>query len=677
MTKYFAALLSAGLATSALLSAQTKQVLSPAPEFVPDTTFTGSALAAWQPLGDATWRATNGEIVGTPTSPAGGWLVLNRSYQDLQFFSRVKCDGACTTGLFLRMQKTPTGTTGIFVSLKEGDFSSYRMTLDASGKEVSRDQITNITWGTIRTGAAPAAAAPGGGRGGGGEGRAGGAAADAGGRGGRGAETAPAGRGGGGRNAGPGDFRAGIKLSTPLAELEPPAYGIGKQPDGWDQFQVIYDSNIVRPYLNNTNQMPPSITEESAGYGPVALYVGGTAAVHFKDVSFKDLAVRKIAPERLASRFRMQQLEEFSYAWGAAAADFNKDGNLDATAGPYIYFGPDFTTRREIYLGAVAGGYPANMVTHAFDFTGDGWTDVLATESRPMVLYVNPGNENRRWERHAVLPSVSSETTVMGDVDGDKRPEVVFSSQGTMVFAKYDPANPTAPWALHKVSEPGHGYGHSSGIGDVNGDGRPDILQTAGWWEQPAGGATQGLWRYHPVAFGRWGRSQSAGGAEIHVYDVNGDGRNDVVSALHGHGWGLAWFEQKRDASGAISFERHMIMDNYSTPNAGGVTFSQLHAVATGDVDGDKLPDIITGKRYWSHQDSYFDPDPYGEPVLYWYRLVRNPKAPGGAEFVPELIHNRSGVGSQIVAGDLNKDGLIDIVTSTNRGTFLFFGNKR
>ena len=199
---------------------------------------------------------------------------------------------------------------------------------------------------------------------------------------------------------------AASSCSMPLAELEPPAYGVGKQPDGWDQFQVIYDSNIVRPYLNNTNQMPPSITDDSAGYGPIALYVGGTAPVHFRDVSFKDLAVRRIPPERMASRFRIQQLEEFSYAWGAASADFNKDGNLDVTAGPYIYYGPEFTTRREIYVGAVAGGYPANMVTHAFDFTGDGWTDVLATESRPMVLLCQSGQQNqRRWERHAVLPA--------------------------------------------------------------------------------------------------------------------------------------------------------------------------------------------------------------------------------------------------------------------------------
>ena len=67
------------------------------------------------------------------------------------------------------------------------------------------------------------------------------------------------------------------------------------------------------------------------------------------------------------------------------------------------------------------------------------------------------------------------------------------------------------------------------------------------------------------------------------------------------------------------------------------------------------MPDFIVGKRYWSHLDNYHDPDPYGPPVLYWYRTVRNPKAPGGAEFVPELIHNRSGAGSEIAGGGLER----------------------
>ena len=59
------------------------------------------------------------------------------------------------------------------------------------------------------------------------------------------------------------------------------------------------------------------------------------------------------------------------------------------------------------------------------------------------------------------------------------------------------------------------------------------------------------------------------------------------------------------------------------------------------------------------------------------YRTVRNPKAPGGAEFVPELIHNQSGAGSDVFAVDLNKDGAMDIVTSTRLGTFIFWGKPR
>ncbi len=95
------------------------------------------------------------------------------------------------------------------------------------------------------------------------------------------------------------------------------------------------------------------------------------------------------------------------------------------------------------------------------------------------------------------------------------------------------------------------------------------------------------------------------------------------------------------------------------------------------DLDGDGVLDVITGKRSFSHLESYLDPDPYGPSVIYWYRTVRNPKAEGGAEFVPELIHNRSGVGSHLQAIDLNKDGTTDIITSTNKGTFIFWNKMK
>ena len=161
------------------------------------------------------------------------------------------------------------------------------------------------------------------------------------------------------------------------------------------------------------------------------------------------------------------------------------------------------------------------------------------------------------------------------------------------------------------------------------------------------------------------------------VYDVNGDGLKDVVTVLNAHGWGMAWFEQKRDAQGHISFVKHMIMDDFSTENAGGVAFSEPHGTTFADVDGDGVPDFIVGKRYWAHLDTYLDPDPYGQAVLYVYKTVRDPKAPGGAKFVPELIDNHTGAGSDVLAVDLNKDGAIDLVTATRFGTFIYWGKPK
>lgn len=621
----------------------------PVPDFKPDTTFSGSTLAGWKPMGSAEWKASNGEITGTGKG-SGGWLVSDKSYQDAGFFARFRCSGECRQGILLRAQKTADGMKGIYVSLAAGDLATYSVTLDKEGREVSRTPLPPVA-PFIRVAPTATAAPAAGGRG-------------------AGDRAVTAGRSAAGRGG------RSMTLPVTLAPLMPPAPGLKK--DGWNEIELIIDANILRPVLNTGVEIDAGSTGESSGYGPVALYVGGASEVHFKDVSFKDLNSRKTSPEQTSSRFRMQRLDEFYYAWGVAIADFNHDGVPDIVSGPYIYLGPDFTVRKEIYIGqsyAPGSQFSPNMVTYAYDFNGDGWADVLATESRPMVLYVNPKGENRRWDRYPVINGVTTEITVFKDVNGDGRPDIVYGTANGLAYATYDPANPTAPWTSHPVSEGNVVYAHSLGVGDINGDGRPDILQTAGWWEQPPAGSKQEPWTYHPEAFGRWGRSEGAGGGEMAVYDVNGDGLNDVVCSLNAHGFGLAWFEQKR-AGGKISFERHIVMDDFATKNPGDVTISEMHAGLAADVDGDGIPDFITGKRHFSHLESHIDADPWGEPVLYWFRTVRNPKAPGGAELVPELIHNRSGVGSHLAAADLNKDGALDIVTSTNRGTFVF-GERR
>jgi hypothetical protein len=485
----------------------------------------------------------------------------------------------------------------------------------------------------------------------------------------------------------PGFARPAVTLAEQQEEATKPAAAAAPRPGGgfspprpevkvgeWNVLDVIVDADMVWTTLNGRRGLNSATNDRMMGYGPVALHAGGTGEVRFRDVAIKDLNRKTEPAEQVSSHFRMQQLNDFFYSWGATAGDINHDGIPDVIAGPFYYLGPDYTERHEFTAArsySASNNFPEGMVYFAYDFTGDGWTDIICVDSRPIYLYVNPKGESRRWDRYNVVPNAISEIEVFRDIDGDGKPEILFAGpNAVMAYAKPDPANPTGVWKVHNISEPGLAGAHGMGVGDINGDGRMDVVNNRGWWEQPASGSGETPWKFHPEPFGN-------GGAEMGVYDVNGDGLNDVVTTIAAHGWGIAWFEQKRDAQGNISFVRHDIMGDLSTKNAGGVAFSEPHGAAFADIDGDGVPDLIVGKRLYSHLESHLDPDPYGPAVLYWYRTVRNPKAEGGAEFVPELIHNRSGVGSQFVVTDLNGDGAPDIVISCVKGTFVFWNKMR
>jgi hypothetical protein len=101
-----------------------------------------------------------------------------------------------------------------------------------------------------------------------------------------------------------------------------------------------------------------------------------------------------------------------------------------------------------------------DWVEHAYDFTGDGWPDVLTTSHAGggkvgAVLYVNPKGESRRWEKFTVVSPIDSEETILKDIDGDGKPALVYESEGYMRYAKADPANPIGKWIVHTVSEQG------------------------------------------------------------------------------------------------------------------------------------------------------------------------------------------------------------------------------
>jgi hypothetical protein len=387
-------------------------------------------------------------------------------------------------------------------------------------------------------------------------------------------------------------------------------------------------------------------------------------------------SVATAAADNVAS-YRKFQLSDQFYSEGATFADINRDGKMDVVSGPYWYEGPDFKTRHEIYPAAVyegEHGYSENFFAFAHDFNGDGWVDILVL-GFPGVdasWYENPGTSGQGWKRHVAFLPVDNESPTFGDVLGNGQPVLLCMSHGRIGYATFNPKNAQLPWTFHPISPAGGPYQrftHGLGFGDINGDGKNDILEKDGWWEQPASLAKDPEWQQHKFAF-----APGRGSSQMYVFDVNGDGKNDVICAKDPHGWGLSWFEQTRGADGAISFIEHPITSTKGDEKINGVQFSQPHAVALADFDGDGLPDILTGKRWWAHGPKG-DVDPAGTPVLYTF-LLRRGTGEGGATFVPHLIDDASGIGTQVYAADVNGDGRPDIVVGNKRGTFAFISEK-
>ncbi|MFQ5504344.1 MAG: FG-GAP repeat domain-containing protein [Planctomycetota bacterium] len=356
------------------------------------------------------------------------------------------------------------------------------------------------------------------------------------------------------------------------------------------------------------------------------------------------------------------------HAEGADFADLNNDGKQDIVSGPFWYQGPDFQRRHKIYppVAYPIFGYADKFFAFCRDLNGDGWVDVLTVgfPGRAAHWYENPKVQNTLWKRHLVHATVDMESPSFLDLDRDGRPELICASFGQLGYLKPDSSDPTKVWIFHPISAKlgWSPFSHGLGLGDVNGDGRMDCLTVLGWFEQPLSLVGDPLWKGHAFRFG-----SGRGGAQMFAYDVDGDGDNDVVTSIDAHGWGLSWFENVK-VGGVITFREHVIMPAARTKS--GVQFSQLHALALVDMNGDGLLDIVTGKTFWAHLG--FDPGATEPAVLYWFRLQRL----GGVRFVPQLVDGDSGVGRQVVAGDVNGDGLPDIVVGNKKGTSVFLKSR-
>jgi putative membrane-bound dehydrogenase-like protein len=362
-------------------------------------------------------------------------------------------------------------------------------------------------------------------------------------------------------------------------------------------------------------------------------------------------------------QFKTQPLTDTYFSEGIGVGDINGDKINDIVYGPHWYAGPDFTKANEIYSPVPQNkeGYADNFFNWVYDFDGDGANDVLVVgfPGTPAFVHQNPGRSKRAWIKQQVFDWVSNESPHFTQLVGDATPELVCSRDGFFGFATFDPKSPWEPWKFHAVSQQvtDKRFGHGLGVGDVNGDGRLDIVHSKGWLEQPATAPLETRWKPHDASF-----SSAYGGAEMHVYDVDGDGLNDVITSEAAHDFGLSWYRQTRDGE-TVSFTRNSIMGSHPSENPYGVLFTELHSLQLADIDGDGLKDIVTGKTYYSHhrQSPMWD----AGAVVYWFALKRDKD---GVKFLPYKAAADTGVGRQLVVQDINGDGHLDMAVGGMKG---------
>lgn len=375
-------------------------------------------------------------------------------------------------------------------------------------------------------------------------------------------------------------------------------------------------------------------------------------------------------------RFQVQRLAVDANE-GCDVADFDGDGKLDVVAGRFWFHNPDWTARPVRAIEDV-NGYVHSNGDFAYDVNHDGRPDVVAGGFFQTTVhwYENPGPEailnGFLWPQHLLVDTGLSqnEASDLRDFNGDGTPDWISNSwnkNNPLVIwtlaeetrdvdvkqgQKTKQVQQTVPVLQRNLIHEG-GQGHGIGFGDINNDGREDILTGTGWHERPAGDPFENPWKYHPDWDAHWS-------CPVIVRDLNQDGKNDILWG-NPHDYGLfVWYADGTNEAGQLKFREEVIDRD----------FSQLHCLHLADLDGDGTDELITGKRVRAHNGK--DPGGTEPPLVCYYTIDAQ-----GTFQRHTIVDGTVGIGLQIRTADLDGDGDLDIVVAGKDGTQILFSQLK
>jgi FG-GAP-like repeat/FG-GAP repeat len=356
----------------------------------------------------------------------------------------------------------------------------------------------------------------------------------------------------------------------------------------------------------------------------------------------------------------------------AGVFDVDNDGKLDIVSGDTCYLAPDWKRYHTRNVERV-GTYYHCFATLPLDVNGDGNTDYVTCSyfGKSVGWVENPGKVGAPWTYHEVDVPGNIEAAWMVDLSGDGVPDVLPNTVNVVVWYEVAKKKDGRGVELKKHDLGNQAAGHGVGSGDVNGDGRTDLLTPKGWFESPADPAHD-TWAWHPD----W--QLGATGIQILAKDVDDDGLSDVVFGM-GHDYGLHWRRQGKGSNGERTWTAMRAIDS---------SVASVHALIWADIDGDgKANELVTGKRVYAHE---IEPGATDGSLIAWYgfepsskswvrhvifqgKPAKNAPAKGSDRLArKDFPQGTAGTGLQLTAIDIDGDGDLDLVCPGKSGLYLF-----